>query len=527
MKAEKKETRTQRSVSNLQNGLVNKFVLTFFPFLVKTIMIQKLGAEYLGLSSLFTSILQVLSLTELGVGNAIVYSMYQPMAERNRKEICRLLCIYRSFYRVTGIVILCIGLLLLPFLEYLIKGTYPEDINLQLLYLIYLGNTVLSYFLFAYKKSLFEASQQNSVESRINTFANLIMYAGQIVTLCFLQNYYVYILWMPFATVLMNVIRNILVSRAFPDYVPHGRLSRRKRQAVYKRVKALIGHKIGSVVITSADSIVISSFLGLETLAVYSNYYYIINALIGFMTVFYNSVMASVGNSLVTAPMEKNYRDFSLLSFINFWLVGWFSICLLCLYQPFIELWMGAGMMFPFHVVILFVIYFYAWLFRRIGLTYKDAAGMWSEDFWKPYAGTAVNLAANILLVNIIGVEGVILSTIIVMLGIYAPWETKVLFAGLFQRPAKEYLKVTVFCMAVTAATGAVTYGICSLIAMDGWGLLLVRGMICATVPNLLFAAAYGRMDLFRMSLKKAMSMECITAFRIRFSGEKNSAAEK
>lgn len=184
--------RTKKSLENIIFGMINRFVLMIFPFIVKTILIKQLGAEYLGLNNLFSSILQVLSLSELGVGTAMVYSMYKPMAENDKPTLCALLNLYHKFYTVIGFIILGLGIIILPFLDKLISGSYPKDINLYVLYLIYLINTVLSYFLFAYKKSLLEASQQNSIESKINTVASVLMYICQIFALILTKNYYVF-----------------------------------------------------------------------------------------------------------------------------------------------------------------------------------------------------------------------------------------------------------------------------------------------------------------------------------------------
>ena len=495
--------RTKKSLENIFFGLINRFVLMIFPFAVKTILIKKLGTEYLGLNNLFSSILQVLSLSELGVGTAMVYSMYKPMAENDNATLCALLNLYKKLYRIIGCVILTLGVLIMPFLDKLIKGSYPADINLYLLYLIYLANTVLSYFLFAYKKSLLEADQQNSIESRINTVASIGMYIGQIIALLTTSNYYVYSILLPLSTLFINIFRNIVVSQKYHDIICKGKMNADFIKDIYKKVGALVGHRIGTTVITSADSIVISAFLGLHVLAVYSNYYYILSSLIAVVTIFYTATTASIGNSLILADSQKNYTDFMTFTFLNNWLVGWFAICLICLYQPFMKLWMGEHLLFPFHMVVLMALYFYAWLSRRIGLTYKDAAGLWCEDFWKPYIGAVVNVVTNILLVNWIGIEGVVISTIIVMAFIYFPWETKVLFTKLFPFDIKEYCIKYYGYAVVTIIVAACTYWLCSFITFEGIGGLVCKGLLCVFIPNALFGVMYFRTAEFREALHR------------------------
>lgn len=495
--------RTQKSINNIAFGMLNRIVLMLMPFAIKTIMIKKLGAEYLGLNNLFSSILQVLSLSELGIGTAMVYSMYKPMAENNKKELCALLNLYKKFYEIIGCIILVCGLILMPFLDKLISGSYPEELNLYWLYIIYLLNTVLSYFLFAYKKSLLEASQQNSVESKINTIVSCGMYFFQIIALILTNNYYIYAIFMPISTIFLNIFRNVIVNKMFPEITCKGEMDKEFIKGLYKKVSALIGHRIGTTVITSADSIIISAFLGLHVLAVYGNYYYILSSLISLVTIFYTATTSSIGNSLIIENKEKNYKDFNTFTFMNIWLVGWFSICLLCLYQPFMKMWMGEELMFPMHTVILFVVYFYAWLSRRIGLTYKDAAGLWSEDFWKPYVGVIVNIIGSVLLVIYIGVEGVIIATIIVMVLIYFPWETKVIFSKLFPFNARNYYLRYYFYTAVTILGGGITYLVVTKVEIEGILGFLLKVIICMFIPNLIYIISYHRFGEFNDVLRR------------------------
>lgn len=507
MESKLKQSRTKKSIANVLFGVGNRLVLMLFPFIIKTITIYTLGAEYLGLNSLFSSILQVLSLSELGVGSAMVYNMYKPLAEGDKKKVGALLYLYKKIYRYIGLFILVIGLALCPFLNKLIATSYPEEINIYILYILFLSNTVLSYFLFAYKKSLLEANQINSVESKLNAYTNITLYTGQIIILLVFKNFYLYILLMPICTIILNVVRNIVVNRLFPDIKCEGELDKAVLIDIKNKVFALFGHKIGSTIITSADSIVISAILGLVILAKYSNYYYVINSLIGFVTIFYTAITASVGNSIVEDSVEKNYKDFKMLVFINAWIVGWCSVCLFCLYQPFMVIWMGKKMLFNTWIMSLFVIYFYSWLIRRIGLTYKDAAGMWNEDFWKPYVGAVINLVTNIILVKYIGVQGALISTIIIMIFIYAPWETYVLFKFLFKRSCGEYVRNIALYTVITLLAIVITNYVCSFVIINGIIGLIVKMIVCIICPNVIFLIVFFKTEEFKNVKDKGLSL--------------------
>lgn len=482
------ENRTKKSIKNIITGVGYKSIGIFFPFIIRTVMIKKLGAEYLGLNSLFTSILQMLSLSELGIGNAMVYSMYKPIAAGDTKRVCALLALYQKCYRYIGIIIMLLGLLLLPFLDLLIDGAYPTEINLYILYLIYLFNTVISYFLFAYKKSILDATQNISIENVIQTFFMAIMYSIQIIILWFIKNYYVYIILLPITTILINLFRFRIITKKYPQYKCYGIIDKEFIDDLKSKIKALIGHKIGNSIIWFSDSIIISAFLGLNILAIYSNYYYVMNAVIGMLAIFYNSILASVGNSIVMENSEKNYKDFINLNFINIWLVSFCTICLLCLYQPFMELWMGKKMMFDFSVVILFSFYFYTWMFNKIANMYLNAAGLWKYAFWKPYVSSCVNLILNIILVNIVGIIGVLISTIVASIFIETLWESSVIHKYLFKEKSKLYYLQLFKGIIFTGIGGLITYLICSFISYKILFLtLLLRTIICIIIPNILY----------------------------------------
>ena len=425
--------RTKNTLRNIVFGFCYRLLNIILPFISRTAILYILGEQYLGLSSLFTSILSFLSLAELGVGGAMVYSMYKPIAENDTTTIRALLNLYRKFYRAIGTVIFVIGLCLTPFLRLLIHESLPQNINIYILYLLYLLNAVLSYWLFAYKSAVLQAFQRNDVESKIAMFITPLSYAVMLGTLFLTRNYYAYIIWLPIFTTITNVIRLIYVDKNFPGLEPEGEISQELRKSIVKKVKALIGTKLNTVVLNAADNIVIAAFFGLTTIAIYGNYYYIMSSIIGFLGIVYSAMTAGLGNSIAMESVEKNYRDFMKFSFMNSWLVGWCTICLICLYQPFMYLWTGKELLFPFYIVIEFGVYFYIYQIRKIPVTYKDAAGIWWEDRFRPYICMVVNLGLNILLAQVIGILGILISTVI-SLCISIPWVNYTIFKYIFHR---------------------------------------------------------------------------------------------
>lgn len=485
--------RKRNSVRNMLWGWINKVITILGPFVIRTIILKVLGTEYLGLSSLFISILQVLSVAELGFSSAIVYSMYKPIAQEDEKTICALLNLYKNFYRLIGCIILGIGLLLMPFLPNLINGSYPDDINIYLIYLLYLFNSVLSYFLFAYKSSLLQAHQRNDIESNIATVLQLGMYACQIIVLLLYKNYYVYIIFMPIFTLLTNTVSAIMVNKMFPTYICKGKLNTDMTKQIRDKVGSLVIYKIGNVVSNSVDNLVISAFLGLSFLAIYGNYYYVLLALFGILAIYYNSMRAGMGNSLVVESVSKNYNDFNNLLFIQGWIIGWCSICLVVLYQPFMQLWVGKDLMFSMSMVILFAVYFYVWKIHDIVHTYKEALGMWDVDRFRPLISSGVNLVLNIIMVKYIGIGiyGIVLSTILSELFVTLPWAPRVLYNGYFHKNAFIYYSKLLKYLTITIIVGSITYFVCIFLPSYGWIWLIIKFIICVIIPNSLFALVY------------------------------------
>ena len=383
---------------------------------MRTAMIYLMGVQYLGLNSLFTSALQVLNLAELGVGSAMVFSMYKPIAENDNTTICALMKLYRTYHRVIGLVIAVVGCALIPFIPRLIKSDVPADINIYILYLLNLGTTVLSYWLFAYKNSILQAHQRADVVSKVTLVTSTIQYGSQLFVLWAFHNYYLYVIVMLATQALTNIVTAVCADKLYPQFKPRGKVDKIQVQKINQRIRDLFTSRIGGVVYDSADTIVVSAFLGLTVLAVYQNYFFILNAITGFIAVVFAACTAGIGNSIVMESKEKNYQDLNKFAFIITWIAGFCSACLLCIYQPFMELWVGKDLILSFSAVVCFVIYFFVRQFNALFNLYKDASGMWHEDRLRPLIAALTNLVLNLILVKFIGIYGILLSTVLTIL---------------------------------------------------------------------------------------------------------------
>ena len=338
--------RTKNASRNILFGIILKIYQLLVPFLMRTAMIYFMGVQYLGLNSLFTSVLQVLNLAELGVGSAMIYSMYRPITEDDKVTICALMKLYRTYYRIIGLIIAVIGSFLIPFIPNLIAGEVPPEINVYVLYALNLSATVLSYWLFAYKNSILQAHQRNDVISKVTILTNSVQYLFQFLVLWLFRNYYLFVIVLLITQALTNIVTAIIADRLYPEFKPGGKVQKSDIKRINRRIKDLFTSKLGTVVYESVDTIVISAFLGLSALAIYQNYFYILTAVSGFISVIFTACTAGIGNSIVVETKEKNFHDFEKFTFIISWIAGFCSVCMLCLLQPFMKLCVFAGMLF-------------------------------------------------------------------------------------------------------------------------------------------------------------------------------------
>ena len=489
------ESRKKKASRNIIWGLGNKLITLVLPFASRTIILYFLGAEFLGVGTLFSSILNFLSLTEMGLGSAIVFYMYKPLAEGDTDRICALLNYYKKLYRVIGLTMLAIGTALLPAVPFLMKSGAPEGINVYILYYIYLLNSVISYFFAGYRSRLLTANQRVDVNTKIATIVNVLVQVTQIVLLILYRNFYVYACVPIAGTLCTNAAYYIITRRMYPDMNPRGSVSLETRGNIKKKISGLVGTKLNSIVVHSADTIVISTFLGLRMTAQYGNYYMIFSAVCGFIGVLFTSITAGIGNKLVTDTMEESFGLFKKLSFLNSWIVCWCSSCFLCLYEPFMELWVGE-LKLGFGFACLMTAYFFIYQIQKTILTFKDAAGLWHADKMRPYVSMTVNLVSNLLLVQFIGIYGIVLSTILAF-AISLPWANKVLFDNLFRMNPLTNLVRFLVDFLWTLVIAAVTYLICMVFPFTVWG-LLARLAVCCVVPNLLFALKSMRTEELR-----------------------------
>lgn len=489
----------KNTTRNIIWGIVNRIFAFLLPFIMRTFLIYLLGTEYLGLDGLFSSVLQMLNIAELGLNAAIVFSMYKPIAENNSEKICALLKLYRSAYRIIGALILIVGTLISPLLPKLIKGNIPAVLNLYLFYFLFLVNTVISYWMFAYKKSLLSAHQREDLNMNTNTVITLLKSVLQIMLIAVYHNYYWYLFVMIAATIVENLSIEILTRKLFPEYICRGQLERDSRKDISRRISGLMIQKVCQVSRNSMDNIIISAYLGLSHVTIYGNYYtiiYAIHTLLGCIT---KAMSASVGTKIAVSAPENNHADMMRFNFMYMWVASVCSICLLILFQPFMMLWMGENLMFPQIDVILLCIYLYVLCIGDIRSVYVTGAGLWWEGRYRSAAEATTNIVLNIVLGKYMGVSGIILATILSILIINFGYGSTIIYRYYFKN-GKAYIFYlqNIFYAAVTVVTALIAAIICNRLPDGSVINLIVKGLAAFFVSNLCLLLAYHRTERFQ-----------------------------
>lgn len=485
-------TRTQNIRKNLIFNCVKYCAQIVLQFVLRTILIYMLGAEYLGLNGLFTNIFAFLNLAELGIGSSIVFSMYKPIAENDIEKVKALDNLYKKLYLIISIVVGAVGLIITPFIKYLMNGGTTVDINIYILYIMYLVNTLIGYWC-AHKRSLLFAYQRNDIENKIKTICMILMTAVQIVVLILYKNYYLFFAINILFTLVECVWIQAIASKMFPNIKGKGSpLDKATKKEITKNVTAMSMHKIGGAVVFSSDNILISAFLGVALLGVYSNYYLIIACLGMIFTLLGNSLMASAGNLIASSSVEYVYDRYKVINFMFAYLAGFCTICLVTLFQPFMAKWTGGGeYMLNISTVIILCISFYFTRMRSGVGVFKDAAGIYWQNRWQPIVESVVNLVVSIALVFPLGINGIFIGTIVST--IIAPFwvEPLVLYKYYFKKNVGEYFKRYFIDALIMVCGCIICYGVCSFIPDGGWLLLIAKFAVCIVLSNVILILAY------------------------------------
>ncbi|HAT4171279.1 TPA: sugar translocase [Clostridium perfringens] len=485
--------RKKNSILNIITSFIEQFLNLILGFIIRTIFIYTLGKDYLGLNGLFTQILTVLSLAELGFGTALNYSMYKPLAEKNNKKLRSLTRYYKKIYNIIGITILIIGLLVIPLLPYIIKTDTQIDINYNIIYIMYLINTVSSYLLYAYKSSILNASQKQYLIKKTSILISICVSILQIVVLYVTRNYYIYL-----STILLkNIVLNISIAKKADKIFPflrekeHEKITTEEKVKIKQDVSSISIYKISDVMLSSTDNIMISALIGIAITGIYSNYSYIITTINTFLGLIFSSIIASVGNLDATEDCLEKNKVFNKIFFVNIWTVGICSICLWQLLTPFITIWIGKTYTLDKLTVFIIVLNFLIKGLENTTYVFRIGAGVFQQSKYRPIASVIINLGLSIILAKYIGIAGVFLGTIISRLLTYFWVDPIVIYRDLFKKSSKEYFYMYFKGIISISISGIIVNLINKFIIYDNIKFFIVRLIITFIIPNLVFIIIY------------------------------------
>ncbi len=490
--------RTKNSFLNFLANTGSHLLNVLLSFLCRTVFIHTLSQEYLGVNGLFGNILTVLNLAELGVGSAIIFYIYKPIAEEDVEGQIQLMNLYKILYRCIAGFIAVAGVALVPFLDYLIKDQ-PDIQGLTVIYFLYLFNTVSSY-LFSYKRSIIDAHQQQYVGTIITTAFMTIQFLVQMLILVLTRNFIAYLLIQIICNVLTNICIAIQADRMYPFLKKNKRElpSRATRRNIAKNVGAMFIHKLGSVVVNDTDNLIMSAFVGLTSVAKYSNYQMIQYSINVALNGVFGAFTASIGNLGAIKERKKLFEVYNTLQFLGFWLYGFSTVAFIVMYNPFIEVWAGKKYLFPMHIVLLICICFYVSGSRVVTLTFRDAMGLYWYDRYKPIFEIIIDMGVTLFLVNKIGLAGIFLGTLISTLSTSWWVEPYVTYKHGFEQPVRLFFRDYIQYAATVILVGGVTYWVCDHFSMGGVPEIILKGAACVIVYNGIVFLMYFKTKRFK-----------------------------
>lgn len=512
--------RTKKSTINIITALISQLTIILLGFISRKVLINSIGVEYLGINGLISNILTILSLAESGIGTAMIYALYKPLADNNIPKIKALMNFYKSAYICLASFTALFGLSILPFLDLFMKNNTIE--NSSIIYLMFLFNSVCSY-LYSYKISMNNADQNRYLSTIFNTVTQILVLILKVLILYITKNYILFLLIDIISTLIKNIIFSNVMDKKYP-YLKDKckvKLDDETKKSLYTNIKSLFFGKIGYILSTCSDNIVISSMISVNMVGLYSNYTVLTCSTLGFVGTFMSSIGASIGNLMARESKDKVYEVFNIVSFINFWLYAFSSICLFCLSEPFIALWLGKEYIMGKKVLFLIVFNFLIeGLIAPIDAI-KNAAGLYKPDRFVPIIAALVNLIISIILVKYWGIIGVFIGTILSTL-LFSFWiKPMLVYKYIFENKKLHRYYIDVFLKIIFIISVA---ELCFIIGdkfFEDYTILNLLGrlFICITIPNILICTLSSKSKEFKYVCSIIKSI--LFKIKCRFINEK------
>lgn len=501
-------SRTTNSLKNMGTGLIGQAVTLILQFVYRTIFIKLLGLTYLSVNGLFTNILTIFSLAELGIGQAIVFSLYKPIRDNNIPKIQALMALYKKTYTAIGIFIFATGIAFLPFLPSLVSEATAEMEHLYLIYLLFVADSGIAYF-FSYRQSFLQANQKQYILNTTNTIFAVIHEILRIVFILFTRSYIAMLLF----NMVFNLLRNIWITCRINKLYPFlkktckEKLPPEETSGILKNVKALLIYKIGNLALNSTDNIIITTMVGLNWVGLYSNYQVLTVAVSGFISTLFTSLTASIGNLNAGDDISQKKKIFQVTNLASFWIYAIASVCFMVALTPTVTLWLGRewALDFPTVLVICGNIYVGGMLFAPYN--YRQTMGLFVYGKWRPIISAVINLLVSVILGHYIGLKGVLLGTIIARLTTNVWYDPYIVYKkGFHQNPTEYYLHYLMLAL-LLAVSGGIGWLISRLSIFGGLADILLHCVACTVILSGLYILIFRKTDAFQYLTQVAFSL--------------------
>ncbi len=487
--------RVNNSIYNSTVNFISNIISFIMAFICQRFFLKIFGIEYLGLSNLFLNIFTVLNLFDSGIVNVIVFSLLKPIADNNKEKIKSLINFYKKVYYVIITIIFTLGLCLLPFLDMIVNGNV--DVNIYILYFLFLMNAILSYFVMD-KRCIIFAYQKYYVVNIIHVVEIILLSILRLSILFLTKNLYLYVLATSFCLVLENLAIRYVVNKKYPFLLEKNvkPLNKKTLVDIKKKTKSLFIHKTSTIVISGTDSIIISIFLGLRMVGIYANYYYIMNSINSLFSNFFSSNTASIGNLLLEEDFEKRFSIFQKIRFLNYGVAIFTSCCLFVLTQPFITMWIGQEYLLSNIILLVLVLNHYQTLMHSTFSAFKDSAGIWVEDRVVPIIEVLLNIICSILFLKLFGIIGVFLGTIVSSIPRWFYSYPKYIYKKLFGKDSMDYYKEFIQEIGLFFFFLITTYYVCNAMIIQNVILsLFIKGIVCCFLQVFLFVLFFRKRE--------------------------------
>ena len=499
-------SRFANSAKNVMFSLASQLLTIVLNIIGRRVFVQVLDAEYLGVSTAFSSILSILALAELGVGSAIIYSLYKPIAVNDTEQIKSLMRLYRNTYWAIGTLIITAGLCLIPFLDFFVEEM-PDIPHVTLIYIMLVLQTGITYF-FSYKTSFLTATQQSYILQKYNMASTVIQLVLQIAVLLLWGNYFAYLALGIFCPFAKNACASMHIDRMYPFLKEKAqKLSKEATTPIKKNILALFVYKVCQKLSTTIDTLLISKMLGVTEVAIYSNYHLIINYSDMLFISVLGAITPSIGNLMTTDNVKKKQEFFSILQLLYYWVSTYLAVGLVVLFNPLIEIWLGADYLFSHSVVIALVISITLTNFQRPCSLLRDANGLFWYGKFRPLAMAIINLCISVFLVTRVGAIGVVIGTAASKLLTVVWYDAYIVYKHTLKTGLGKYFVKYALHWVLLGVLALLCNWLYVLIGIDGIGGLIIGFVLVTVIVNGAFLALFGRSTEFKYLLQMGKSV--------------------